>query len=108
VVPHAIEVTATSGSVTLDLTSAVISSPVLRIAATIKSGSLTIITRPGIEVDTDEVEVRSGTMKVRRPSADGPALLRVEVTGSVRSGSIVARPPRRRFLDWLLRRPLRY
>ena len=97
-----------SGSVKLDLTTAQISNSTLRITATVKSGSLTIVTKPGIEVDTDEVKVRSGTVKVRTPKAAGPApasFLRVKVTGSVRSGSIVARPPRRGFWTWLRRRP---
>ncbi|HZB29995.1 MAG TPA: DUF1707 domain-containing protein [Streptosporangiaceae bacterium] len=108
VVPRALEVSVASGSVKLDLTTAQISNSTLRITATVKSGSLTIVTKPGIEVDTDEVKVRSGTVKVRTPKAAGPApasFLRVKVTGSVRSGSIVARPPRRGFWAWVHRRP---
>jgi hypothetical protein len=35
-------------------------------------------------------------------------VLRVEVSGSVRSGSITARPPRRSFMDWLMRRRIRF
>ncbi|HEY3956981.1 MAG TPA: hypothetical protein VGM53_26720 [Streptosporangiaceae bacterium] len=31
--------------------------------------------------------------------------LRVEVSGKAGMGSITARPPRRRFWNWLLRRP---
>jgi hypothetical protein len=108
VVPRALEVAVGSGSVKLDLTTALISNSTLRITATVKSGSLTIVTKPGIEVDADEVKVRSGTVKVRTPKAEGPvpaSFLRVKVTGSVRSGSIVARPPRRGFWTWLRRRP---
>lgn len=108
VVPRVLEVTAASGSVKLDLTSAVISHPTLRIVASVKSGSLTIVTRPGIEVDADDVQVRSGSVKVRTPPTAGPppaTFLRIEVVGSVGSGSLVARPPRRRFWAWLLRRP---
>ena len=111
VVPRALEVTVASGSVKLDLTSAVINSPTLRISATVKSGSLTIVTRPGIEVWAGDVKVKSGSVKVRRPPAADPApapFLRVEVVGSVKSGSVVARPPRRSFLAWLLRRPPTY
>ena len=53
--------------------------------------------------------VRSGTAKVRAPwGSDVPALLRIEVSGRVGSGSIVARPPRRTFWEWLLRRPRRF
>jgi hypothetical protein len=110
VVPRAAEVKVGSGSVKLDLTQAVFTGPTLRIQATVRSGSLTIVTRPGIEVVMDEVSVSSGSAKVRQPKEAGsvPTVLRVEVSGSVRSGSITARPPRRGFFDWLLRRPVTY
>jgi hypothetical protein len=39
---------------------------------------------------------------------DVPAILRIEVTGRVRSGHLRARPPRRAFWQWLLRRPRPY
>ncbi|MEV5573023.1 DUF1707 domain-containing protein [Spirillospora sp. NPDC052269] len=112
VVPRAMDISVRSGSVKLDLTSAVITHGVLRIAAEVKSGSLRIVTRPGIVVDADEVGVKSGSVKVRVPrAAKGAApetFLRVEIVGSVRSGSILVRPPRRGFLKWLLRRPPKY
>jgi hypothetical protein len=109
VVPRRMEVQVSSGSVRLDFSEAVISQPVLHIDADVQSGSLRLVTRPGIVVDTDEVAVRSGTAKVRAPwGSEVPTLLRVEVSGRVGSGSIVARPPRRSFWDWLLRRPRPY
>ncbi|MEV4252937.1 DUF1707 domain-containing protein [Spirillospora sp. NPDC049652] len=112
VVPRAMDVAVGSGSVKLDLTSAVVSHGTLRIDAEVRSGSLTIVTRPGIVVDADEVKVKSGSVKVRAPrTASGTApetFLRVEVVGAVRSGSIVARPPRRGFFGWLFRRPPKY
>ncbi len=37
-----------------------------------------------------------------------PRILRVQVTGKVASGSLTARPPRRSFLQWLLRRPVTF
>lgn len=109
VVPKAMDVKVGSGSVRLDLTEAVLSGPLLEIRATVRSGSLAIITKPGIEVIVDEVSVSSGVAKVRTPkdAVPVPTVLRVEVSGSVRSGAIVARPPRRSFFDWLLRRPPR-
>jgi hypothetical protein len=99
-----------SGSIRIDLTKAVLSGPVLTINATVRSGSLSIITRPGIEVVMDEVSVSSGSTKVRhgKGATPAPTVLRVEVSGSVRSGSITAKPPARSFIDWLLRRPVRY
>jgi hypothetical protein len=105
VVPQAMDVHVTSGSVTLDFTNAVINVPVLKVRAQVNSGSMTLITKPGIVVDTDDVTIRSGTAKVRAPwGHDIPVTLRVEVSGSVGSGSLVARPPRRTFWQWLLRR----
>jgi Domain of unknown function (DUF1707) len=110
VVPRAAEVKVGSGSVKLDLTQAVLTGPILQIQATVRSGSLTIVTKPGIEVVMDSVSVSSGSAKVRQPKEAGsvPTVLRVEVSGKVSSGSITARPPRRGFFDWLLRRPVKY
>ena len=68
VVPQRMEVRVTAGSVRLDLTKAIITGPVLRLDADVRSGSLTVVTRPGIEVDTDDVAVRSGTVRVRHTS----------------------------------------
>jgi Domain of unknown function (DUF1707) len=109
VVPQRIDVRVTSGSVRLDFTDAVIAQPTLKVDAEVHSGNLTLVTRPGIVVDADEVSVRSGSVKVREPwGHDLPATLRIEVTGQVRSGSITARPPRRTFWQWLTRRPRPY
>lgn len=111
VVPRALEVMVGSGSVKLDLTTAHIGHSTLAITATVKSGSLTIVTKPGIEVDADEVTVKSGSVRVRTPKTAHPSpasFLRVKVIGSVRSGRIVARPPRRGLWAWLLRRPRAY
>jgi hypothetical protein len=109
VVPKRMEIRVTSGSVRLDFTEAVITQPVLRIDAEVTSGSLTLITKPGIVVDTDDVSIRSGTVKVRPPEGPGvPALLSIQMSGKVGSGTISAgppRPPRRTFWQWLLRRP---
>lgn len=104
IVPKALEVKVASGGVRLDFTQAVITEPALRITAEVRSGGLTLITKPGIIVDADGVSVRSGGVKVRAPWGDGmPVLLRIEITGTVRSGGIAARPPRRSFWQWLRR-----
>jgi len=112
VVPKRMEIRVASGSVRLDFTEAVITQPVLRIDAEVSSGSLTLITRPGIVVDADDVSVRYGTVRVPPPEGPGlPALLSIHVSGKVGSGTITARPPRpprpprRTFWQWLLRRP---
>jgi uncharacterized protein DUF1707 len=106
VVPQRMEVRVTSGSVTLDFTEAVIALPLLQIDAEVHSGGLTLVTKPGVAVDTDDVAVRSGTVKVRAPwGSQVPVILRIQVSGTVGSGCITARPPRRTFWQWLLRRP---
>ena len=112
VVPKRMEVRVASGSVILDFTNAVITQPTLPIDAEVRSGSLTLITKPGIVVDTDDVSVRYGATKVQAPwDATAPVILRIQVSGKVGSGVIVARPPRgpkaprRTFWQWLLRRP---
>jgi hypothetical protein len=109
VVPRRIEVRVTSGGCKLDFTDAVIGHRSLQLDAEVRSGSLTVITKPGIAVDTDDVAIGSGHIKVRAPwGADVPVSLLITVSGRVGSGSIVARPPRRSFWDWLRRRPRPY
>ena len=109
VVPRRIEVRVTSGEVKLDFTEAIIAQPLLKIDAEVSSGRLLLVTKPGIMVDADDVAVRSGAVKVRAPwGPDVPVTLRLEVSGKVGSGSIKARPPRRSFWQWLMRRPRPY
>lgn len=109
VVPRRMEVQVTSGHVLLDFTRAVITAPVMELDAEVRSGHLIILTRPGITVDASEVAVRSGHVTVRAPWGEGvPVQLRVEVTGTCRSGHISARPPRRSFWQWLRRSPRPY
>jgi hypothetical protein len=109
VVPRRIEVRVTSGHVRLDFTQAVITAPVVEVDAEVHSGHLLMLTRPGIVVDTDEVGVRSGHVTVRQPWGHGlPTQLRVNVTGTCRSGHITARPRRRSFWQWLRRGPRPY
>lgn len=109
VVPQRMEVQVTSGSVTLDFTEAVIVQPALHIDAEVRSGGLTLVTKPGVVVDADEVAIRSGSVKIRAPwGSQVPVILRIQVSGKVGSGSITARPPRRTFWQWLRRRPRPY
>lgn len=109
VVPRRLEVKVTSGHVRLDFTKAVISEPVLELVAEVRSGHLQIITRPGIAVDAGEMTVRSGHVSVRAPwEGSVPVQLHIDVTGSVRSGHLQARPPRRSFWQWLRRAPRPY
>jgi hypothetical protein len=109
VVPRRIEAKVTSGNVMLDFTQAQIPERVLHIEAEVRSGGLTIVTRPGIVADADDVAVRSGDVKIKHPwRPDVPEILRIEISGKVGSGNITVRPPRRNFWQWLARRPLPY
>src|ERR1022692_1623300 len=112
VVPLRIEVQVTSGTVTLDFTEAAITRQSLQIDADVRSGVLTLVTKPGVVVDAGDVAVRSGIVEVLAPwGPDVPVRLRIEVSGTVGSGVITAgpprppRPPRRTFWQWLRRRP---
>jgi len=110
VVPRRLEIDVGSGTVRLDFRQAVIAAPELRIDAQINSGTLTLITRRGIEVDADDLIVDSGSVKVVPPAGpDARAELRVRVSGRVGSGSVRARPARgdrwRALWRRILRRP---
>jgi hypothetical protein len=113
-VPRRMEVRVKSAHVTLDFTEAVITQPVLPIDAEVGSGMLTLVIKPGIVVDMDDVTVRSGRLEVRAPWGPDASVLRIQVSGKVGSGIIIARPrrrprpprpPRRTFWQWLTRRP---
>jgi len=97
VVPRRMDINVGSGSVRLDFRAAVIAVPDVRISVRVASGTLRLITRPGVVVDAEDVRVSSGSVKVV-PAAgpDAEVQLRVKISGQVASGSISARPARRR------------
>jgi hypothetical protein len=111
-VPRRMEVVVSGGSVTLDFTAAVVSWPSLRIDAEVRGASLTLVTRPGILVNTDDLEIRGSSVKVRAPwGPDVPVRFRIDVAGTASGSSIKARPsrlPRRTLWQWLRRRPAPY
>jgi hypothetical protein len=110
VVPRRMEIKLAAGDVMLDFTRALITQDSLRIDVDLGiGGDLTLVTRPGIVVGTDGLTGRLGEVKVG-PVADphAPVILRVELVGRVRGGGVVARFPRRTFLQWLLRKPRPY
>ena len=109
VVPQRIEARVRSGHLKLDFTQAVITQSSLQLEAEGRSGHIILVTKPGIVVDTDEVTVRSGHVRVRAPwGHDVPEVLRIEVSGKVGSGHFVARPHYRTFWQWLTRQPRPY
>ena len=109
VVPQRMEVRVTSGQVLLDFTQAVITQPTLKLDVDVRSGHVRLLTKPGIVVDTDDVAIRSGHVKVKAPwGTEGPVQLHIEVTGKVGSGHFIARPRNRNFWQWLTRQPKPY
>lgn len=95
VVPERIEMQVTGGNVTLDFTEAVIALRSLQIDAVIYGGNLTLITRPGIVVNTDDVALAGGRVVVRdSPEASAPVLLNVNVSGDFTGGNIKVVPPK--------------
>jgi hypothetical protein len=109
VVPKRMEIRVTSGNVKLDFTSAVIANQLLEIDAEVRSGNLIIITKPGVAVETDDLTIRSGNVKlVRPPWGTVPVTLKISVSGQVGSGNLVARHRRRSMWAWLTRKPMPY
>ncbi|KDN73738.1 DUF1707 domain-containing protein [Streptomyces olindensis] len=96
VVPRRLEVRSAWGEVTLDFTGAVITQDTLHIDLDMRGGALKLVTRPGVVVDTDALVTNYSKIKTRR-AAEGPAVLRVRITGEINFGQVVVRPPRRGF-----------
>jgi hypothetical protein len=99
VVPRRIEVHVESGHVRLDFTQAVITRPALEITINISSGTLTLLTRPGVTVDASDVAVSGGTVRIRAGRGqDVPAVLAIRVSGQLREGHLRSREHRTRRL----------
>jgi hypothetical protein len=108
-VPQRMEITIRHGNVKLDFTQADITWPTFQLTVEMHHGNLVLITRPGIFIDADDLVMRSGNARIKSPRGpEVPAILRIDLTGMVRHGNMVARPPLRSFWDWLRRRPHRY
>jgi uncharacterized protein DUF1707 len=106
VVPEHIELRVTAGNVLLDFSQAVITLPSLRIDALVRGGNLTLITRPGILVDTDDVAIIGGRVIEREPpNRSVPMLLSVSISGKLVAGNLRVRPPKPP--RWMLRRRVR-
>ena len=107
VVPRRLELAVTYCEVMLDFTDAVITHDTLRIDVGMTGKTLTLVTRPGIVVDIDALQLVHSRVKYRHTptNPDTPVTLRVELVGQKAHGRVVVRPPRRTFGQWLLRRP---
>jgi hypothetical protein len=90
---------------TLDFAQAVVSWPWLQIDADVRSGNPALVAKPGILVSTDDLAIRSSTVKVRAPCGTGmPVMFRIDVSGTAGNGNITVRPPRpprRTLWKWL-------
>ncbi|MGW5612625.1 DUF1707 SHOCT-like domain-containing protein [Streptomyces sp. NPDC003877] len=97
VVPRRLELAVTFCKVTLDFTEAVITHDTLRIDVAMTGKTLTLVTRPGIVVDTDGLQLTHSRVRHRQsPTApDTPVTLRVELTGQKTHGRVVIGPTRR-------------
>jgi hypothetical protein len=107
-VPRRLEVRLNRGTLTLDFTEAVLSWPSLEIDADIQTGSLILVTAPGIFVSTDDLAIHTSSVKVHPPNPEIPVRFRIDISGRASIGTITARPPRplrRSFWQRLLRRP---
>ncbi|MFB6988063.1 DUF1707 domain-containing protein [Streptomyces sp. NPDC056304] len=106
-VPRRMEIRLMFSDLRLDFTEAVITHDTLHIEVDLRiGGNLTLVTPPGIVVDTDDVTYSRGDIKLRPATGqDVPVRLRVMLSGKSTGGDIVARPPRRAPGQWLRRKP---
>jgi hypothetical protein len=92
-VPRRMEIIAVGGVVKLDFTRAVITGPTLDIQAEVRGGRLLLVTRPGIEVDVDDVAAHGGRVKMRpERGSDEPVQLMIKVSGEAHGGYVIVRP----------------
>ncbi|WP_316524506.1 DUF1707 SHOCT-like domain-containing protein [Kitasatospora brasiliensis] len=106
VVPRRLELFVEWCEVTLDFTQAVITHDTLLIDLDMDGKTLTLITGPGVVVDTDGLTVEFARVRNDRAADQGgPTALRVELVGRKRHGRIVVRPSKRPVGRWLRRRP---
>jgi hypothetical protein len=110
VVPRRMEIRTRAADVKLDFTDAVITYDTLHLDLDVGPGSdLTLVIKPGIVVDADDVAATLGDIKIRPPDDPrAPVILRVELAGRIRGGDVMVRLPQRTFWQWLRRKPRRY
>jgi class 3 adenylate cyclase len=101
--PAEIKAVAFWGSVFIDLTNAVIDSPVVEIKATAVMGSVTVRVPEGIPVDVDGFVVMGGTTNMVRntPAIPGAPLIRIRTRGLW--GGVTVRNPRKKRLRGAIR-----
>ncbi|MEY9838558.1 DUF1707 domain-containing protein [Streptacidiphilus sp. EB103A] len=106
IVPRRLELATEFCEVTLDFTLAVITQDTLRIDMDMRGKTLTLITRPGIVVDADALNLEFSKLRIRQAhDPHAPVTLRVELAGKKSFGRVVVRGPRRAVGHWLRRKP---
>ena len=109
VVPQRMRIKATAANVRLDFTEAAITHSTLHIEIDLGIGAdLLLVTKPGIVVETDDLTVRRGNVKIRPTADQVPVTLTVVLNGQVRGGDVEARFPRRSLRQWVRREPPPY
>jgi hypothetical protein len=99
VVPRRLEIESEWGDVTLDFTAAVITHGTLVVDLDMRGGTLKVLTRQGVVVDTDSLVVDYAKVRSRAAHESRvPVELRVEIRGRMRFGRVVVRPQRRTFV----------
>jgi len=100
-VPAEIIAECSSGSIKLDFTEASVPHREVKVRAMAASGSIVLIVPHDWVVVMDDVSSSSGSIVNKVGGRPSPYTKTLRVSGSVRSGTIKARYPRRSFWDWL-------
>lgn len=95
VLPPALANEVASGSVLLDCTEAVVEYSPVTIGVTVRSGTVKILLPDGATADINRVQTRTGTAKSQVGGVPTPEQLHVVISGTVGSGTVVVRRPRR-------------
>lgn len=108
IVPAELNAECASGSIVIDFTRAICPHPEVTVHASVGSGRITLVVPRGWWVDLDRVRSKSGSVRNKAIGTVRPGAPLLRVDGQVRSGTLVAkypRRPRRSFADWLRGRP---
>jgi hypothetical protein len=95
-VPSKILIYRRMGSVELDFTEALFTSPVTEIELDVIGGSIEIRVPEGVAVSTDDIVVSMGSIEDHRKTREVGGSPRLRFHGSLRMGSFEIRGPRRR------------
>lgn len=105
-VPKRLELEVRGGNVVLDFTRATVAEALTEVDARIRGGNLRLVVPNGYAVNTDEVELRGGSVRPRVEELPLEAVVhRIVVTGKIVGGNVTIRPPKEpREPGWLRRR----